>query len=286
MTYLTGRPAARRVLGVAVATMLIQPVFPSAAPAADLAQSIRNIKKSVVGVGSCELTRRPPVKLRGTGFVVADGRHVVTNHHVIKFKLDESKKEFLCLILGQGRRTEIEPAKTVAVDPDHDVAILSFRDRRLPAVRFGDDSRVVDGQEIAFTGFPIGAVLGLYPVTHRGIVSARTPIVIPQKSTHRLNAKMVQKLRQAFTVFQLDATAYPGNSGSPLFDPHGARVLGIVNSVYVKGYKENVLKDPSGISYAVPIEYARRLLRRIGVEMPPDESAAAGAEDQNRRVTP
>ena len=63
-----------------------------------------------------------------------------------------------------------------------------------------------------------------------------------------------------FRVYQLDATAYPGNSGSPLYDPASGEVLGVMNMVFVKSTKENVLSDPSGISYAIPVEYLQRLL--------------------------
>jgi S1-C subfamily serine protease len=65
-------------------------------------------------------------------------------------------------------------------------------------------------------------------------------------------------------VLQLDATAYPGNSGSPLYNPDNGQVVGIVSSVFVKSSKENVLKDPSGITYAVPIRFARALLKKVG----------------------
>ena len=121
-----------------------------------------------------------------------------------------------------------------------------------------------EGQEIFFTGYPIGAVLGPYPATHRGIISAITPIAIPQSRAGDLDARTVRRLSSgAFPVFQLDATAYPGNSGSPVYDPDTGEVLGIVNMVFVKGTKEAVLTDPSGITYAVPASYLQSLLKNI-----------------------
>ena len=66
-------------------------------------------------------------------------------------------------------------------------------------------------------------------------------------------------------MFQLDATAYPGNSGSPLYNPDTGAVIGIVNKVFVQESKENVLQKPSGISYAIPIRYARALLAKAGL---------------------
>ncbi len=42
-------------------------------------------------------------------------------------------------------------------------------------------------------------------------------------------------------------------------------MLGVVNSVYVKGAKEAALSNPSGISYAIPVRYVHELLERAGV---------------------
>ena len=62
--------------------------------------------------------------------------------------------------------------------------------------------------------------------------------------------------------YELDAIAYPGNSGSPVWHPDTGEVLGVVNSVYVKGAKEAALSTPSGISYAIPVKYVRALLEQ------------------------
>ena len=79
----------------------------------------------------------------------------------------------------------------------------------------------------------------------------------------RLNAGSIVALQRArFPIYQLDATAYPGNSGSPLYDPHSGAVVGIINMVFVKGLKESAISNPSGITYAVPVSHARELLQR------------------------
>ena len=62
-------------------------------------------------------------------------------------------------------------------------------------------------------------------------------------------------------MFQLDATAYPGNSGSPVYDPATGEVIGVVNMVFVKGTKEAALAQPSGITYAIPSRYLIELLK-------------------------
>ena len=70
-------------------------------------------------------------------------------------------------------------------------------------------------------------------------------------------------LRQpAFDIYQLDGTAYPGNSGGPLLDPDTGLVLGLLNMTLVKTSRENLLSQPSGISYAIPVLHLRALMER------------------------
>jgi serine protease Do len=235
----------------------------ASASGAELPDTVVRVKPSIVGVGTMELTRRPPGRFIGTGFVVGDGLHVLTNAHVIPGALDRQRKEFLAVLTGgEGERTQTRTAEVVASDPAHDMALLKIAGRPLPALRLGDSRKVREGELYAFTGFPLGMILGMRPVTHRGIISAITPIAIPQMSSRQLDTEMIKRLRAPFNVFQLDATAYPGNSGSPLYDPTTGKVIGIVNMVFVKESKENLLASPSGISYAIPISYAKELLRR------------------------
>ncbi len=73
--------------------------------------------------------------------------------------------------------------------------------------------------------------------------------------------KLVRQLKSgSFNIFQLDATAYLGNSGSPVFDASSGEVIGIINMVFIKGSKEAALSQPSGIAYAIPANYLRDLM--------------------------
>ncbi len=232
-----------------------------------LAAAIKTIKPSVVGVGTNLPLRSPRAKLFGTGFVIADGRHVVTNAHVVSRDLDMLRNESLVVFIGRGSNPELRKVKIVQLDPEHDLALLRMEGPPLPSLELGDSQAVVEGDSIAFTGYPIGAVLGLYSVTHRGIVSAITPIVTPMERGGQLTTKLIKRLRSKYNVFQLDATAYPGNSGSPLFNPTTGRVLGVVNMVFVKESKETVLEKPSGIAYAIPSQFVTRLIEAAGVRL-------------------
>ena len=234
------------------------------APGAELPDTIARVKSSIVGIATVQKTRRPPIKLLATGFVVADGQHAITNAHAIPEDIDSAGREFLAVITG-GNEPSVRAASLVASDKVHDLAILRFEGSGIPAMRLGDSRRVREGETYVFTGFPIGMVLGMRPVTHRGMISAITPIAIPQISPKLLSPRLVKQLRDPYEVFQLDATAYPGNSGSPLYDPASGAVVGVINKVFVKESKETVLEKPSGITYAIPVEYVAELLAEAGL---------------------
>lgn len=237
-----------------------------AAATPTLPDIIDKIKPAIVAVGAFQKTRRPPSIFRGTGFVIADGLHVVTNAHVVPEKLDVEKKEVVAVFIGKANLVEVREATKVVEDLDHDLAILKITGRPITPMTLGDANRVREGEVYAFTGFPIGMVLGLNAVTHRGIVSAITPVVIPQLTAQLLEKKIVSRLTAPYNVFQLDATAYPGNSGSPLYHPDTGHVVGIINKVFIQESKETVIQKPSGISYAIPINHLQDLLKKIRLE--------------------
>ncbi|MCC7596226.1 trypsin-like peptidase domain-containing protein [Janthinobacterium sp. FW305-129] len=228
---------------------------------APLAQTIARLKPSIVGVGSLQTTRTPPVNFLGTGFVAGDGLSVLTCAHVVQKLLDANPDESLGILTGQGERAQFRPARIEAVDTEHDLALLRLAGAPLPALALGDAATVREGQAMAFTGFPLGSLLGLHHVTHRATVSSLTPVVRPSANAQRLDTRRLAQLQKApYTVFQLDATAYPGSSGSPLFDPETGLVYGIVNMVYVKGLKEAAITAPSGITYAIPGSHMQAIL--------------------------
>jgi S1-C subfamily serine protease len=247
----------------AVVALLLAFAAHSDVIAQNLVRTITKVKPSVVGVGSYLPSRSPAISFTGTGFVVGDGLTVITNSHVVPEVLDTEHKEVLGIVLAAGEGVTFRPATLEVRDRDHDLARLRLSGAPLPALQLGDASAVVEGQELAFTGFPLGVVLGLHPVTHRALVSAITPAVMPTRSAQGLNVRTVAQLRQShFDLFQLDATAYPGNSGSPLFDQEKGEVLGIVNMGLVKGTKESAITNPSGITYAVPVQFIHALLQQ------------------------
>jgi len=245
---------------VALALALVAPGVHAGLP-----ETIDRVKPSVVAVGTFQKLRSPAFVFRGTGFAVDDGTLIATNAHVVPEVLSlENREALMVLVHVPGEREpQAREAKTVAVDRDHDLALLRIVGTKLPPLAFGDAEAVRDGRGIAFTGVPIGNALGFFPVTHRGIVASRSPAVIPGPNSNQLDARMVRDLKAgAFMLFELDATAYPGHSGSPLYDSETGEVLGVVNVGLVKGTKDAAVGQPSGITFAVPANFLQDLIRR------------------------
>lgn len=237
---------------------------------ADLPGTIAKVKPSVVIVGTYKSTNTPRFSLRGTGFVVGNGSTgsgnlVITNAHVLQQPTEKDVEAALVIQIRVGQNElQMRPASVVEVDRLHDLVLLRFEGPAVPALSMRDSGSVNEGQAIAFMGFPIGGALGFSPVTHRGMVSSIAAVALPTPSAQQLNEKTIRSLRSggSFDIFQLDGTAYPGNSGGPLFDPDTGEVLGVVNMVFIKGTRESALTNPSGITYAIPSRFVQQLLQR------------------------
>jgi serine protease Do len=229
---------------------------------ADLVDTIERVKPSVVMVGTFQRLASPQFVVRGTGFVVGDGHIVATNAHVIaETGSDREPSSLVVQVNAAGPEQRVRTARVLVVDKSHDLALLQIDGSALPRVVLGDSDSVKEGRAVAFTGFPLGAILGFTPVTHRGTVSAVTPIALPSGNAQQLKEAVIRRLQNgAFNIFQLDGTAYPGNSGGPLFDVDSGEVVGIINMVLVKSTKEAALSHPTGISYAIPSNYLRDLI--------------------------
>ncbi len=248
------------------AVMLLAALGASVAASAQgqTAQTIARVKSAVVAVGTFQRTRTPPFRFHGTGFAVGDGSLVATNAHVLPEALNAgSEPETLAVLLPgpDPQRVQVRAVTRAARDDEHDLALLRLSGAPLPALALRDSATVGEGDTFLFTGFPLGAALGPHPATHRAMIAAITPIAIPPARAQQLDPKLLRRLKTgAFPVFQLDATAYPGNSGSPLFDASTGEVVGVINMVFVKGTKEAALAQPSGITYAIPSRHLLDLL--------------------------
>lgn len=245
----------RRLLGLLLAAWA-----GGAAAQAALPELVRRAKPAVVLVGTFAETDNPRFGFRGTGFAVGDGLSIVTNAHVLPPPELAGKSLMVQVWQGgtdwQGRRAEL-----LRVNRQADLALLRIAGEPLPPLALASDEPPPEGSEVALIGFPIGGALGFSHVVHRGTLAAITQLMPPQARAQSLNAAAIRQLREGpMQILQLDAVAYMGNSGGPVFDIASGEVVGVINMVFTKSGREGALSSPSGISYAIPVAQLRALL--------------------------
>lgn len=251
----------RALLAAALAGLLGAMTAASTASAVPLPELIAQAKRSVVVVGSYGLMDTPRFGFRATGFVVGEGLHVITNAHVVPPDEPGRIDRGIAVQVWQDGSWRLRSARLLGRDLRNDLAVLEIDGPAVPALKLSTAEDAPEGTSIALMGFPIGQALGWPHVTHRGIVSAWTGIATPASDPAGLNPRAVRQLRDGnFRIMQLDAIAYPGNSGGPVLDVETGEVIGVVQGGTVKGTKEAALSAPTGITYAVPASAAAALL--------------------------
>jgi S1-C subfamily serine protease len=253
----------RRHCLAGLGALALPPLDAAAVPTPDL---ISKTKPSVVLVGSYALLDNPRFTFRGTGFAVGDGRHIITNAHVLPPEQPGRVDRTVAIgVWAADQPWQYREAKVLAVEQGRDLALLRLEGPPLPALKLAAvEAR--EGTSVLLMGFPLGGALGYSHVSHRGMVASRTAIVPPATGPQGLTERAVKQLRQgSFEVIQLDATAYPGNSGGPVLDADSGEVIGVMSMVLVKGTREAALSAPSGISYAVPVRDVSQLLASNGL---------------------
>ena len=164
----------------------------------------------------------------GSGFVVDPSGTILTNKHVA------TAGHRLVVQTADGKQFPVEEVKT---DREHDLAILRIDpEEPLASVRLGDSSMAEIGDGV----LTIGSPLELEQTVSAGIVSAKNRSLCPKHP-----AKYIQT----------DAVVNPGSSGGPLVNLQG-EAIGITTAILSEdgGYQ--------GISFAIPIDHAARLLEQ------------------------
>ena len=197
--------------------------------------------------------------------MVGDGSLVVTNFHVLPSVADvETLANMVVLVGRNGDQGIFRKCRVLATERSRDLALLKLEGSPLTPLQLDEPGAAKEGQSIALMGFPIGGTLGFAAVTHRGIIASITTAALPAATAGQLDPRALLRLREGnFEVYQLDATAYPGNSGGPVLNVDTGRVVAVVNMVLVKAGRESALSSPTGISYAIPIRYVQDLIKTL-----------------------
>jgi S1-C subfamily serine protease len=172
----------------------------------------------------------------GSGFVVDEAGHIVTNQHVVE------GAEEISVSFADGVRRE---AEVVGQDPSTDVALIQVDAPRkaLKPLTLGDSNSVGVGEPVIAIGNPLN--VGISVTT--GIVSGLgRPIKAPNNYT--IN-----------DAVQTDAAINPGNSGGPLLDSRGT-VIGVNAQIASES------GGSEGVGFAVPINTVKSVIRQLVTE--------------------
>jgi len=171
------------------------------------------------------------VQGQGSGVIVTEEGHVLTNHHVIQ------GNPRIRLTMHDGN---VYSAKVIGSDPTVDIAVLKIDDKGpFKALKFGDSSTVEVGNAVYAIGSPFG--LGT-SVTDGKISAKKRPFSDSQVD-----------------LLQTSAPINPGNSGGPLVNIRG-EIVGINSRIYSTD-KQN--PGFQGIGFAIPSNAALKTMSDI-----------------------
>mgnify|MGYP006282020735 CR=1 FL=1 len=170
----------------------------------------------------------------GSGFVIDDEGHIVTNQHVV------AEANVVTVVFYEG--TEVE-AEIVGTDADSDLALVKVG--QLPAgvhpLSLGASSAVRPGDWVIAIGnpFSLGSsmTLGIVSAVGRTIPTAGTPFSIP-------------------SAIQTDAAVNPGNSGGPLLTTDG-QVVGVNAQI------QSTTGTNSGVGFAIPSDVVELVVQTL-----------------------
>lgn len=207
----------------------------------------------------------------GTGWVVAKGGYIVTNHHVI----DGSDRQIVIFRDGDGKAKSFE-ARIVAQSAPNDLVILKITADPVP-LKISSQLPSKGGDVFAI-GFPGAAdeVFNNYKDEGGAIESTVTSGKIGRVVQGQLFNDDENQGFATTTWIQHSAAISGGNSGGPLFDSCG-RVIG-VNTAGALGrlqLETGAVEVPQGILLAAPVENVVSLLRQSGAEIVADDETSA-----------
>ncbi len=202
--------------------------------------ALEKVSKNVVNIASVrmvtdQLFRVFPVEGVGSGIIIDNQGHILTNYHVV----DHARR--LKVTLNDGKTFN---AKVIGTDKLTDLAVLQIENHDnnnvfdfIPSIEFGNSDSLRVGQIVIAIGNPFGLTGG--PTVTTGIISS-------------LN-RNIEFEEGILELVQTDAAINPGNSGGPLVNTNG-EVIAI-----------NTAKIPyaHGIGFAVPVNTAKTILQEL-----------------------
>lgn len=170
-----------------------------------------------------------PVEGAGSGFLIDNAGHILTNYHVVR------GAQTIQVSFGDHSTYQ---ARFIGADTVNDIALIqiNLKGHKLTPLTLGDSRRLQVGQRVLAIGNPFG----FQSTLTTGVVSAL--------------GRTVQTGQNTFIdeAIQTDAAINRGNSGGPLLNSRG-EVIGINSAIYSPS------GTAAGIGFAIPINTARRV---------------------------
>jgi Do/DeqQ family serine protease len=167
----------------------------------------------------------------GSGVVVSPDGYVLTNVHVVGDRRAE-------VIVTLADKREMK-ATIVGLDETSDIAVLKIDAKNLPAIPWGDSSKLKLAEWVLAIGNPFGI---LNQTVTLGIVSA--------------TSRSVTELSAYQDYIQTDAAINQGNSGGALINARG-QLVGINSAIFSQGGGSN------GVGFAVPSNLAKHVMDEL-----------------------
>ena len=162
----------------------------------------------------------------GSGAIVSQEGHIVTNNHVIE-GMDQ-----IAVKLSDGRELT---ARLIGTDTDTDVAVLKIDTNNITPIHFGDSDNVEVGETVMAVGNPYGYEESVT----QGIISAKG-----------------RRGDNVSDLFQIDAAINPGNSGGPLVNVRG-ELIGLNEAIFSRS------GSWQGVGFAIPSSTVQRVVDGI-----------------------
>lgn len=184
----------------------------------------------------------------GSGFVVDQEGHIVTNYHVVE------GADQLEIAFPSGKKTR---AEVLGTDLDSDIAVIKVEldPADLHPLNLSDSDLIRVGQTVVAIGNPFG-FRGTMTV---GIVSGLG------RSMESLHDAPGGGVFSAGDIIQTDAAINPGNSGGPLINLNG-EVVGVNRAIYTNNFSSSGDPVSSGLGFAISINIVKRVLPALIAE--------------------
>ena len=182
------------------------------------------------------LGRVVPSRGVGTGVVMDEEGHIITNNHVVRLGDPTGPlAQRIVVTLADGSTAR---ARVVGTDPPTDIAVIQIDMPNLTPARLGNVASLQVGDDVVAIGHALGLAGG--PTVTRGVVSAKGRSI--QEDPYTIS-----------DAIQTDASINPGNSGGPLVNVSGE----------VVGINTAIIASAQNIGFSISIDFAKPVVEEL-----------------------